>query len=144
MKEERIKCPYCSELILSDAEKCCWCGELITQKKWWLRHRVPLIIGSWFLVYLLSFLFLPAFGFIQGISGKKIRFTAAKISTLNKPHEIYWVSEHNWVQKLIDSEAVGSNVVYMIYTCPMLFVGGIIFLVSLLSVGAELVPFPKS
>jgi len=32
MKEERIKCPYCSELILRDAKKCRFCGEWFTDK----------------------------------------------------------------------------------------------------------------
>jgi hypothetical protein len=32
MKEERIKCPYCSELILEDAIKCRFCGEWFTEK----------------------------------------------------------------------------------------------------------------
>ncbi len=32
MKEERIKCPYCSELILGDAQKCRFCGEWFAEK----------------------------------------------------------------------------------------------------------------
>ncbi len=32
MKEERIKCPYCSEQILKDAIKCHFCGEWFTEK----------------------------------------------------------------------------------------------------------------
>ena len=32
MKEERIKCPYCSELILKEAIKCRFCGEWFTEK----------------------------------------------------------------------------------------------------------------
>ena len=32
MKEERIKCPYCSELILEEAIKCRFCGEWFTDK----------------------------------------------------------------------------------------------------------------
>ena len=32
MKEERINCPYCSELILQDARKCRFCGEWFTEK----------------------------------------------------------------------------------------------------------------
>ena len=32
MEEERIKCPYCSELILQDAKKCRFCGEWFTEK----------------------------------------------------------------------------------------------------------------
>jgi len=32
MKEERIKCPYCSELILEEAIKCRFCGEWFTEK----------------------------------------------------------------------------------------------------------------
>jgi len=33
MSEERIKCPYCSELILEEAIKCRFCGEWFTEKK---------------------------------------------------------------------------------------------------------------
>jgi len=32
MSEERIKCPYCSELILEEAIKCRFCGEWFTEK----------------------------------------------------------------------------------------------------------------
>lgn len=32
MKEERIKCPYCSEPILADAKKCRFCGEWFTEE----------------------------------------------------------------------------------------------------------------
>lgn len=32
MKEKRIKCPYCSELILADAKKCRFCGEWFTKE----------------------------------------------------------------------------------------------------------------
>ena len=32
MKEERIKCPYCSELILEDAQKCRFCGEWFAER----------------------------------------------------------------------------------------------------------------
>ncbi len=41
-KQERIPCPYCKELIMPGAIKCCFCGEKISTKLQNVKRKKPL------------------------------------------------------------------------------------------------------